>query len=46
MFYNVAFRRVLAIIVAMESNKYYTLWVCVCSLLYPICNAHASCCHM
>ena len=22
-------------------NKYYILWVCVCSLSYPACNAHA-----
>jgi len=26
-------------------NKYYTFWVCVCSLSYPECKAHASCCH-
>jgi hypothetical protein len=24
-----------------KSNKYYILWVCVCSLNYPACNAHA-----
>ena len=29
-----------------ESNKYYIFWVCVCSLRYPTCNAHAQCCHL
>ena len=29
-----------------KSNKYYTLWVCVCSLRYPVCNAHAPYCHL
>jgi hypothetical protein len=24
-----------------QSNKYYVLWVCVCSLNYTACNAHA-----
>ena len=24
-----------------KSNKYYIFWVCVCSLSYPACNAHA-----
>ena len=24
-----------------KSNKYYTFWVCVCSLRYPACNSHA-----
>ena len=23
-----------------KSNKYYILWMCVCSLRYPACNAH------
>ena len=27
-------------------NKYYISWVCVCSLSYPECKAHASCCHL
>jgi len=26
-----------------KSNKCYILWVCVCSLRYPACNAHAPC---
>jgi hypothetical protein len=29
-----------------ESNKYYILWVCVCSFWYPAWNAHALCCHL
>jgi hypothetical protein len=29
-----------------KSNKYYVLWVCVCSLSCPACNAHASSCHL
>ena len=28
-----------------KSNKYY-IWVCVCSLSYPACNAHAPYCHL
>ena len=29
-----------------KSRKYYICWVCVCSLTYPACNAHASYCHL
>jgi len=29
-----------------KSNEYYTTWVCVCSLRYPACNAHASYCNL
>jgi len=29
-----------------KSNKYYILWVCICSLRYPSCNAHAPYCHL
>jgi len=29
-----------------KSNKYYIFWVCVCSLCYPACNAHAPYCHL
>ena len=29
-----------------KSNKYYVLWVCVCSLRYTACNAHVSYCHL
>jgi hypothetical protein len=28
-----------------KRNKYYVFWVCVCSLRYPACNAHAPCFH-
>ena len=27
-------------------NKYYTLWVCVCSLRYPACYTYAPYCHL
>ena len=26
-----------------KSNKYFIFWVCVCSLRYPTCKAHAPC---
>jgi hypothetical protein len=29
-----------------KSDKYYTFLVCVCSLRYPACNAHAPYCHL
>ena len=29
-----------------KSNKYYVSGVCVCSLRYPACNAHAPDCHL
>jgi hypothetical protein len=29
-----------------KSKEYYTIWVCVCSLRYPSCNAHAPYCHL
>jgi hypothetical protein len=29
-----------------KSNKCYTFRVCVCSLRYPACNAHAPYCHL
>ena len=28
----------------LKSNKYYTLWVCVCRLSYPACHLHAPYC--
>ena len=28
------------------NNKCYVLWVCVCSLRYPACNAHGPYCHL
>jgi hypothetical protein len=33
-------------VIAVESNKYYMLWVCVCSVRYPACSADAPCCHV
>jgi len=32
--------------VSWKSNRYYIFWVCVCSLRYPACNAHAPYCHL
>ena len=29
-----------------KSNQCYIFWVCVCSLRYPVCNAHAPYCHL
>ena len=29
-----------------KSGKYYTTWVCVCSLRYPVCNAHVQYGHL
>jgi hypothetical protein len=29
-----------------KSNKYYIFWVCVCSLSYTVCSAHAPYCHL
>ena len=29
-----------------KSIKYYTFWVCVCSLSYRACNSHAPHCHL
>ena len=29
-----------------KGNKYFICWVCVCSLRYPACNAHAPYCHL
>jgi len=39
-------RHVRATIVAVESSKYYIFWGCVCSLMYPAYNAHASHYHL
>jgi len=33
-------------ILQRRSNEYYTTWVCICSLGYPACNAHAPYCHV
>jgi hypothetical protein len=29
-----------------KSNNYYTFWLCICSLRYAACNAHAPYCHL
>jgi len=29
-----------------KKNKYYILWVCVCSFTYPVCSSHAPFCHL
>jgi len=44
--YNITLRSVRATIVAIKGNKYYIFWVCVCSLRYPACYAHAPYCHL
>jgi len=45
--YNVTLRRVRAIIVAVEKQwVLYIASVCVCSLRYPACSAHAPCFHL
>ena len=28
-----------------KSNKNYVFWVCICSIIYPACNAHAPYCY-
>jgi Mn2+/Fe2+ NRAMP family transporter len=38
---NVTLRHVRLTTVAVESNKYYIFYVCVCSFSYPACKAHA-----
>jgi hypothetical protein len=43
--YNATMSRVRATIVAME-EKYVLHILCMCSLSYPACNAHAPYCHL
>jgi hypothetical protein len=44
---NVTLRRVRATIVAVEKQwLLYNLSVCICSLSYPACNAHAPYCYL
>jgi hypothetical protein len=38
---NITLRRVRVTILSWKSSKYYMFWVCVCSLSYPACKAHA-----
>jgi hypothetical protein len=44
--YNVTWRRLRATNVAVQNNYYYVLWLCVCRLTYPACNAYAPYCHL
>ena len=45
--YNVTTRRVLPTIAAVEKPwVLHKLIVCICSLTYPACNAHAPYCHL
>jgi hypothetical protein len=37
---NVILRHVRIINVAVESNKRYIFWVCICRTSYPACNSH------
>ena len=43
---NVTLTHVRVTIVVVGNNTYYIFWVCVCSLRYPACNAHASYFHL
>jgi len=44
--HEVTLRRVRATIIVVKSNEHYILWVCVCSLKYPVCNAREPYCHL
>ena len=44
--YNTTWRFLLLNTVAVECNKTYIFWVCVCSLRYPVYNAYASYCYL
>jgi len=44
--YEVKLRCVPATIAAVENNKYYIFRDCVCSLWYPVCNAHGPYCYL
>ena len=44
--YNVTLGAYLQPLFQWKNNKYYMLWVCVCSLRYPACNAHSPYCHL
>jgi hypothetical protein len=43
---NKTMRLVRVTIVAVESNKYYILQVCVCSVIYPACSVHTPYCNL
>jgi len=42
--YKVTMRHARKPLLQWKSDKYYTLWMCVCSLRYPICNTLAPYC--
>ena len=44
--YNATLRSVRATVVAVETNEYYILWVCVCRIGYPERNAHEPYCNL
>ena len=45
--YSATMRRVLATIVVVEKQLVLqSMYVCICSLRYPACNAHAPYCHV
>jgi len=39
-------RGVLATIFAVEGNKHYRQWVCICNPRYPAYKSHAPYCHL
>jgi hypothetical protein len=39
--YNIILRSVRVTIIAVEKQYIHIVWVCVCSLSYPACKAHA-----
>jgi len=41
--YNKTLKLLRVTTVAMAKQEYYIGWVCVCSLVYPGCKAHAPC---
>jgi len=43
---NVRWGAFFATIVAVENKKYCIFWLCVGSLMYPACNAHAPFCNL
>jgi hypothetical protein len=42
--YNAILRRGLNPLLQGKIEKYYILWVCICSVGYPVCNAHSPYC--
>jgi len=44
--YNVTQGAFMQPLLQWKSNKYYTIWVCICKHKYPACNEHAPHCHL